>query len=200
MSDWIDSIITAWGGHRIFAEWLVLHTNSKVVVDLGVDYGFSTFVFSNSLIKTNGTVYGIDLFEGEGGGYSNAAVYENLMNNIKNNNLENVEIIVGDFTEISKTWNKKIDILHIDGFHSYEAVKNDFINWSKFVNEEGIVLFHDTDVQGFGVKDFFKELDGGYKLYFKHSYGLGIFTKNKHLYDVILQNFNNVYEFDKNPF
>ena len=100
-----------------------------------------------------------------------------------------------DFTEISKIWNTPIDILHIDGFHTYDAVKNDFTNWSKFVPEHGVVLFHDTSIESFGVKDFFRELSGGYKLNFVHSAGLGIYTKNKKLYKTIVDHFDNVYTF-----
>ena len=108
-----------------------------------------------------------------------------------------MELVVGDFDSISKLWKTPIDILHIDGLHTYEAVKNDFTNWSPFVKEEGIVLFHDIAVQSFGVKEFFRELTGGYKLFFLHSAGLGIFTRNKDLRDKIMNAFSqNVYDFE----
>lgn len=201
MSDWIDNIISAWTGHRKFAEWLVHNTQSDVIVELGVDHGFSSFVFANALKNTNGVIYGIDLFIGDAHtGERN--MYDVVMNSITEHNLENIQIVRGEFTTISKIWSKPINILHIDGFHTHEAVKNDFDCWSKHVNDDGIILFHDTAItdRGFGVKDFFRELSGGYKLYFTHSAGLGIFTKNVELYNKILNSFDNVFDFEKNPF
>jgi predicted O-methyltransferase YrrM len=47
-------------GHEDFAVRLVEHLKPKVVVDLGVDYGFSTFAFA---LPNIGTVYGIDWFQ-----------------------------------------------------------------------------------------------------------------------------------------
>jgi len=197
-SEWIEDILSAWTGHRNFAEWLVKYAKSEVVVELGVDYGYSTFVFANALKNTTGKIYGIDLFLGdEHTGIRDT--YMSVMDNIKNHSLTNIEIIVGDFTEVSKTWEKPINILHIDGLHTYEAVKNDFESWSKYVSEDGIILFHDVAVEHFEVKYFFRDLKGGHKLYFTHSAGLGIYTKNTELYHLILKNFDNVFDFDTNP-
>lgn len=179
MKDWIENIISAWTGHRQFAEWLVQNTRNDIVVDLGVDYGYSTFVFANTLknINPNSIVYGIDLFEGD----SQTGIrhtYNSVVSLMQNNNLTNMQVLKGEFSAVSQTWTTPINILHIDGYHTYDAVRNDFNNWAKFVPDDGIVLFHDVAVQAFGVKDFFRELSGGYKLYFTHSYGLGIYTKN----------------------
>ena len=170
--DFISEITSAWTGHRDFAEWLIGYMNPETIVELGVDYGFSTFVFANA---SPGKVYGIDLFEGDGhAGHRNT--YNFVME--KAESFKNLEIIKGDFSDVSKTWNKPIDILHIDGYHTYEAVKNDFDCWSKYVKEDGVILFHDTHIEYFGIKDFFKELPE-YTLYFTHSAGLGIYTKSK---------------------
>jgi hypothetical protein len=194
--DWVESIVSAWTGHRTFAEWLVWNTFPETIVELGVDYGYSTFVFANALKGTSGTIYGVDLFMGDvHTGYRNT--YESVKKNIADHNVTNLELVIGDFDSISKLWKTPIDILHIDGLHTYEAVKNDFIKWSPFVKEDGIVLFHDIAVQSFGVKEFFRELTGGYKLFFLHSAGLGIFTRNRDLRDKIMDAFtNNVYDFE----
>jgi len=194
--DWVESITSAWTGHRTFAEWLVWTTFPETIVELGVDYGYSTFVFANALKGTSGTIYGVDFFMGDvHTGYRNT--YESVKKNIADHNVTNLELVIGEFDSISKLWRTPIDILHIDGLHTYEAVKNDFIRWSPFVKEEGIVLFHDIAVESFGVKEFFRELTGGYKLFFLHSAGLGIFTRNKELRDKIMNAFsNNVYDFE----
>jgi hypothetical protein len=39
----------------------------------------------------------------------------------------------------------KIDLLFIDGDHSYEGVKKDFELYSKILNDNGIIIIHDTD-------------------------------------------------------
>jgi predicted O-methyltransferase YrrM len=202
MNDWIDNITSAWTGQRKCAHWLVHNTKQdKIIVELGVDWGFSFFVFASALKETGfGKIYGIDLFEGDNhAGYR--CTYKNVLENIKEHELDNfVDIIKGDFTDISKLWSKKIDILHIDGFHTFEAVKNDFDSWSPHVVDDGIILFHDTHIDGFQIKDFFRSLTGGYRLYFEHSAGLGIYTKNEALKNAILATFDNVHDFDVKPF
>jgi hypothetical protein len=39
----------------------------------------------------------------------------------------------------------KIDVLWIDGDHSYEGVKTDFELYSNIMNDKGIIIIHDTD-------------------------------------------------------
>lgn len=39
----------------------------------------------------------------------------------------------------------KIDLLWIDGDHSYEGVKSDFDLYSKILSDNGIIIIHDTD-------------------------------------------------------
>ena len=185
-----DDPIPTWTGHRKFAEWLVSYKKPEVIVDLGVDHGFSTFCFAMPRI---GKVYGIDSFEGDvHSGQRNDYTYEYVLQ--KREKLfmnENVTFIKGYFDEVAKTWSLPIDILHIDGLHTYKAVKNDYETWSKFVKDDGVILFHDTCVEerNFGVKQFFKELDLP-KVNFTQSYGLGVVSKNEDLISSIIKVFN----------
>ena len=39
----------------------------------------------------------------------------------------------------------KIDLLFIDGDHSYEGVKLDFELYSKLLSPKGVIILHDTD-------------------------------------------------------
>ena len=48
MSDWIEEIPSAVHGHRAFFELLFTYMEPKTIVELGVDYGYTTFVFSNA--------------------------------------------------------------------------------------------------------------------------------------------------------
>lgn len=194
-AEWIESIVSAWTGHRDFARWITWNAKSDVIVELGVDYGYSTFVFADALRGTSGTIYGVDLFMGDvHTGYR--STFDSVKKAIVDHSVTNLELVIGEFDSISKLWNKPIDILHIDGLHTYDAVKNDFARWSPHVTENGVVLFHDIAVPQFGVKEFFRELSGGYKLFFLHSAGLGIWTRNKELRDKIMAEFSpNVYDF-----
>jgi len=65
------------------------------------------------------------------------------------------EFIHGDSKEIIKTWEKEIDILLIDGDHSYEGVQADFRFWEPYVKEGGIILLHDVLWPHKGVIKFF---------------------------------------------
>jgi hypothetical protein len=198
--DWIDNIISAWNGHRKFAEFLVRRMNPRVVVELGVDYGYSTFVFANALQQSNsGIIYGIDLFEGDiHTGFRNN--YKKVLDCIESNNLTHVKIIQGEFGSISNIWMMPINILHIDGLHTYEAVWRDYKNWSKFVESDGIILFHDVTAF-YDIAKFFSEVqDGWLKIYFTHSAGLGILTKNVEMKNEILANFTNAIDYSKQPF
>ena len=41
-----------------------------------------------------------------------------------------------------------ISYLHIDGDHSYEGVKSDFLNYSPLVKEKGFISIHDISIPG----------------------------------------------------
>jgi predicted O-methyltransferase YrrM len=71
----------------------------------------------------------------------------------------------------------QIDLLHIDGFHSYEASMSDFRTWRPKLSARGIVLFHDIAVRrdDFGVWRTWEALSAEFpNISFDHSNGLGI--------------------------
>lgn len=203
---WIETITSAWTGHRKFAEWLVYTMNPTTIVELGVDWGYSTFVFGTALqdlkkrTQHEGNVYGIDIFQGDHHA-GHRQTYESVMKTIEDHELTQIYILKGFFTSVSKTWRRPIDILHIDGLHTYEAVHEDFTHWAPFLKEDGIILFHDVAIEQFGIKDFFHQVEDGftYKYYFAHSAGLGILTKNKELMDKICATFDDVKEYSLHP-
>jgi predicted O-methyltransferase YrrM len=187
-----DIPATAWDGHRQFAEWLVSYTKPDVIVDLGTNWGFSAFCFAMPRI---GKVYTIDNFIGDDfvGTDHGKTMFDYVVSKREKLFLgDNIEIINGDFNEVSKDWDKKIDILHIDGSHYYEDVKNDYETWSKFVSDDGVILFHDTCVEDsgvkYGVEKFFKEIDLP-KCNFTHCFGLGVVSKNQKLIEHIRKTF-----------
>jgi len=57
---------------------------------------------------------------------------------------EQVEIVRKTSGEAAKNWKDKIDLIFIDGDHSYEGVKADWELFLPHMSEFGVVVFHDT--------------------------------------------------------
>lgn len=178
---------TAWAGHGKFALTLQYTIKPKIIVDLGVDYGFSTFLFG--MLKI-GKVYGVDTFAGDehAGSHPDAeefvqSVLKQIRRRFKNNS---IEIIKSTFDEAAANWDKgKINILHIDGLHTYEAVKNDYEKWLPHMDADGVVLFHDVTSFPDDVGKFFAELPTDKKYAFEHSAGLGVLALSDHSWQKI---------------
>ncbi|MDQ0416731.1 putative O-methyltransferase YrrM [Croceifilum oryzae] len=188
----LHHIPTAWRGHEPFAIWLVQRLQPNVTVDLGVDSGFSTFSLA---IPNIGTVYGIDHFAGDPhAGFRNT--YDSVMATkdvLKNKyGIDNIQIIKGDFIEVSKTWTQPIDILHLDGFHTYDSAKADFLHWLPHLQENGVMLMHDV-VSFPSVKQVYDE-STMYRCYFPHSAGLGVLSRNKEIIEEIVKLFGLTFE------
>jgi len=57
-----------------------------------------------------------------------------------------VEIIDGDSREIGKRWDREVDMLYIDGDHSYQAARSDIDNFTPWVKKGGYVFVDDYDL------------------------------------------------------
>jgi hypothetical protein len=57
---------------------------------------------------------------------------------------------------------KKVDFLFIDGNHFYEPATEDFINYSRFVRDDGWIAFHDIRDKLCGVRQFWNEIRAYY--------------------------------------
>lgn len=192
-----ETMKSAWSNHFWFVVPLVRLMKPKVIVELGTDRGYSLLSFFIATKKIECKIYGIDSYGSILGkkdpGMKSQTHKDSLKSRlkplletkdtlIKDYDLtDNIEIIVDLFSNASKRFeNKKIDILHIDGNHSYESVKDDYNHFIKYVNlDEGIILFHDVcRIKHKGVFDFFNEISEN-KYWIYPQSGLGIVTKNK---------------------
>jgi beta-1,4-mannosyl-glycoprotein beta-1,4-N-acetylglucosaminyltransferase len=175
---------SAWTGHFEFSMWLVKHVNPKIIVELGVDYGHSTFCLASPNI---GTVYAIDCFEGDAhaGFKQTEHIFTSFKNELVQRSLlisDNIIPIKGYFDDVIKTpmfaQSREIDILHIDGLHTYEAVKNDFCKWSLKTSHDAVIIMHDVVSYPDTVGRLFNEIEFP-KFYFTHSAGLGVVCKSE---------------------
>lgn len=172
---------SAWLGHLAFADWLVRAMRPACIVELGVFTGASFLTFCRSARELGiGTqCYGVDTWQGDkhAGAYSES-VFRRLSRHIRRHYPSDVELIRNTFDDaVGHFADGSIDILHIDGLHTYEAVKNDYGTWLAKLSPRGVILFHDIAVKdrGFGVYRLWDELSARRPHFaFNHSFGLGI--------------------------
>jgi predicted O-methyltransferase YrrM len=178
-----------WAGHKYFAYDLIANLKPKRVVELGTHRGTSLFAFCQAakdhLLETE--IVAVDAWKGdEQAGFYDENVFQEV-NEIKDNYYSriNVKLLRKTFDEAANEFEEdSIDILHIDGLHTYEAVKHDFENWCPKINDSGIIIFHDIEVgeNDFGVYKLWENLKEKFStIEFYHSFGLGVLFINKEI-------------------
>lgn len=170
-----------WGGHRKFAYDLVTAVRPASIVELGAFVGASLFAFAQAIkdagLKTS--VAAVDTWLGdEHAGYYGDGVYQ-FVNNVSEQIFpdQKIRLLRKTFLEARQNVpDESVTILHIDGLHTYEAVKEDFETWLCKVAPHGIVLFHDVATEkDYGSVTYWRELSTRYpSLSFNHSHGLGV--------------------------
>jgi hypothetical protein len=177
---------SAWVGHLPFADWLIREISPKLFVELGTHSGNSYFAFCQSVLSnlTDTKCFAVDTWSGDAhsGNYDDE-IYAKVSTHESKHYSKFSRLMRMYFDDaISFFEDKSIDLLHIDGFHTYEAVRHDFTSWLPKLAPGAVVLFHDTNVRDkdFGVYKFWKELQKVYlnNIEFVHSNGLGVLQLN----------------------
>jgi len=176
---WLEE--TAWAGHIPFAMFLVSAMRPRTFVELGAYRGVSYCAFCQAVktAKTDTKCYAVDTWEGDAhAGELEAGVLTKLR--------AHHDALYSDFSRLVQSTfddalahfaDNSIDLLHIDGFHTFDAVKHDFETWKPKMSERGIIIFHDINVRerGFGVWQFWDEIKQEFPHFeFLYSHGLGV--------------------------
>lgn len=149
---------------------LVIETNAKLCVEIGVFKGASLMYFAEALQMTNGKIIGIDpylmetlineipdknlnkyiyevLFKDQ---IVLDNLYDRLLKVITENNLENIISLIRVKSEdyYPNIEKESIDILHIDGNHDEEYVTKDIQFYLPLVKKGRYIIMDDTTWPG----------------------------------------------------
>ncbi len=173
-----------WIGHLPFVCDLISQQRPGLIVELGTHYGESYFGFCQSVIEAGieCQAYAVDSWKGdEHAGTYGEEVYEDVSAYNQVNYSGFSTLLRMQFDEaLTRFDDGTIDLLHIDGLHTYEAVCHDYRTWFSRVRPGGVVLLHDIAVRGndFGVWKLWDELAHELPTFaFHHCNGLGVVGK-----------------------
>ncbi len=157
----------------------------KVFVELGTHTGESYFAFCQALAEggVQSQAFAVDTWRGDQhtGAYDDS-VYADVHAHNEGHYGSFSQLLRMRFDEAAAEFlDESIDVLHIDGAHTYEAVRQDFDTWWPKVRPGGVLLLHDAAERqaDFGVWRLLDDLRTS-KLpvgEFTHSHGLGVVMK-----------------------
>lgn len=178
----VDTYVSSsWAGHIPFMFYLFSLIKPRRFVELGTYCGASFFAGCQAakILGLKTECIAIDTWKGDfQASHYTEDVFFNFKSTLESSYQGLGQYLRGTFDSfVDRFEDGSIDLLHIDGCHTYECVRDDFNMWVQKLSEDGIVLFHDTNEfqTTFGVWKFWNEIKAKYpSLEFKHSHGLGL--------------------------
>ena len=174
---------SAWSGHIPVMFSLMTILKPRVFVELGVHHGASFFAACQAVQQMNLTTqcFGIDHWEGDPhAGEMGDDVYDAAKSVLDTNFSSFASFVRKSFDQaVADFDDESIDLLHIDGYHSYEAVSGDFNMWKRKLSKRSIVIFHDVNEYrgSFGAWRFWREVSrefDGRAYALGNDHGLGV--------------------------
>jgi predicted O-methyltransferase YrrM len=125
-----------------------------VIAEIGAEFGMSSSLFAYGAALTV-DIYSIDLFPGDLMAKHVANLLEaGFAKHANDGYISRTNIIRGDSGEIAQTWEHYvdkygrngawIDLLFVDGDHTYKGVERDLSLWAGKVKPGGRIVFHDV--------------------------------------------------------
>jgi len=142
---------------------LAKDVNTGCVVEVGSYRGRSTvFLGRGSLAGSLVPVYAVDphrpfvgVLGGVFGPKDRTAFYRAML---KHECSEIVSLVNLSSDQFCSSWNMPISLLWIDGDHSYEGVKRDFICWAPHLAKDALIAFDDAADPNLGPRQLINEL------------------------------------------
>jgi hypothetical protein len=171
-------------GHLPFEYDLVAALKPGLIVELGVYFGDTYFGLCQAVAENNisSSCYAVDTWLGDAEtGLYDKTVYS-AVEKYNDKRYRSFSYLVRKTFEeaLPEFSNESIELLHIDGLHTYEASKTDFETWLPKVKPGGVVLLSDVSLRGsgFGTWKFWEELQLNYQTFvFRNNNGLGVLKK-----------------------
>ena len=172
---------SAWMEHLPFAFWLMEAQRPRTFVELGSHHGTSYFAFCQAAdsLGLDARCFAVDTWKGD----EHAGFYdERVFNKVRAYNDAHYSgfssLVRSTFDEATQHFSDgTVDLLHIDGLHTFDAVSHDFDTWLPKLSRRAVVVLHDINVRerGFGVFRLFEKLKETYPCFeFVHGHGLGV--------------------------
>jgi len=174
-------VLSAWYGHVPFGNWLTATTRPNVVVELGTHNGVSFASFCDAVITHDipAVCYAVDTWAGDPqAGLYGEEVWADWSRYSEEHYGRFAHLLRGTFDEALEQFaDGSVDLLHIDGLHTYDAVKHDFDSWLPKLSARGVIIMHDIGERqtDFGVWRLWAEIQKAHPTFeFLHEHGLGV--------------------------
>src|SRR5262245_23149992 len=171
----------SWLAHTPFAFWIVDVLRPATFVELGCHSGnsYSSFAQAVQTLDLPTACYAVDTWLGDPhSGTFDESVFTEWSAYHDRRFASFSSLIRSTFDEaLGHFSNGSIDLLHIDGYHTFEALSHDFDAWRPKMSERGVVLCHDINVRDrdFGAWRVWERVSREYPSFaFHHGHGLGV--------------------------